>query len=86
MSIFFENYINLREGLPWWLSGTEPTRQRRRHGFNPWVGKNPWRREWEPTPVLLPGRSHEQGSLVGHSPWGYKRVRYDLATKERRET
>ena len=46
MSIFSENYINLREGLCWWLSGTEPTCQCRRCGFNPWVGKIPWRREW----------------------------------------
>ena len=29
-----------------------------------------WRRQWHPTPVLLPGESHEQRSLVGCSPWG----------------
>ena len=29
-----------------------------------------WRRPWHPTPVLLPGKSHGQGSLVGCSPWG----------------
>ena len=28
-----------------------------RPGFNPWVGKIPWRRAWEPTPVFLPGES-----------------------------
>jgi len=38
--------------------------------FNPWVGKFPWRRAWQPTPVLLPGKSHGQRSLVGCSPWG----------------
>ena len=37
--------------------------------FNPWVGKIPWRREWQPTPVFLPGESHGQRSLVGYSPW-----------------
>ena len=29
-----------------------------------------WRRRWHPTPVLLPGKSHGQRSLVGCSPWG----------------
>ena len=41
-----------------------------RHGFNPWVGKLPWRRAWQPTPVFLPGESHGQRSLAGYSPWG----------------
>ena len=36
--------------------------------FSPWVGKIPWRRKWQPTPVLLPGESHGQRSLVGYSP------------------
>ena len=40
--------------------------------FDPWVGKIPWRRKWQPTPVLLPGKSHGQRSLVGYSPWGRK--------------
>ena len=31
-----------------------------------------WRRQWHPTPVLLPGKSHEQRSLVGCHPWGHK--------------
>ena len=31
-----------------------------------------WRREWQPTPVFLLGKSHEQRSLVGYSPWGHK--------------
>ena len=39
----------------------------RRHGFNPWVGKIPWRRKWQPTPVFLPEESHEQRSLEGYS-------------------
>ena len=37
-----------------------------------WVGKIPWRREWLPTPVFLPEKSHGQRSLVGCSPWGHK--------------
>ena len=32
----------------------------------------PWRRKWQPTPVLLPGKPHGQRSLVGYSPWGHK--------------
>ena len=40
--------------------------------FNPWVGKSPWRRQWHPTPVVLPRKSHGQRRLVGYSPWGRK--------------
>ena len=47
--------------------------------FDPWVGKIPWRREWLPTPVFLPGEFHGQRSLVGYSPGG-RRVGRDLET------
>ena len=40
-----------------------------RLGFDPGVGKIPWRREWLPTPIFLPGEPHGQSSLVGYSPW-----------------
>jgi len=40
--------------------------------FNPWVRKIPWRSEWLPTPVFLPGKFHGQESLVDYSPWGHK--------------
>ena len=43
-----------------------------RPGFDPWVRKIPWRREWSPTPVFLPGKFHGLRSLVGYSPWGSK--------------
>ena len=33
---------------------------------------NSWRRKWQPTPVLLPGKSHGRRSLVGYSPWSHK--------------
>ena len=39
----------------------------KRHGFNPWVRKIPWRRTWQFTPVLLPGESHRQRRLVRSS-------------------
>ena len=57
-------------GLPRWRSDKEPPCQCRRHkrcGFSPWVGKIPWSRAWQPTPVFLPGESHGQRSLVGYS-------------------
>ena len=48
-----------------------------RRGLEPWVGKIPSRRRaWQPTPGFLPGESHGQRSLVGHSPKG-RRVRHD---------
>ena len=43
-------------------------------GFEPWVGKIPRRREWQPTPVFLAGESQGQGILVSYSVWGRKRV------------
>ena len=61
--------------IPRWLSGWRVCLQCRRHrrrGFSPWVGKIRWRREWQPTPVYLPGESFGQRSLVSSSPWGYK--------------
>ena len=36
---------------------------------DPWVRKTPWRKEWQPTPVFLPGESHRQRNLAGYSPW-----------------
>ena len=47
--------------FPGGASGKEPTCQcsgHKRCGFDPWVGKIPWRRAWQPTPVFLPGESH----------------------------
>ena len=46
--------------------------QCRRLGFDPWVGKIPGRRAWQPTPVFLPGESHGQRSVVNYSPRGHK--------------
>ena len=49
-----------------------PTVQETR--FNPWVGKIPWRRAWQPTLVFLAGDLHGQRSLVGNSPWNLKEL------------
>ena len=43
-----------------------------RLGFDPWVGKIPWKGKWQPTPVFLPGESHGQRSLAGYSLWDHK--------------
>ena len=37
------------------------------HEFDPWIRKTPWGRRWQPTLVVLPGKSHGQGSLAGYS-------------------
>ena len=42
--------------------------------FDPWVGMIPWRREWQPTSVFLPGEFHDQRSLAGYNPWGCKKL------------
>ena len=63
----------IRQTLPWWLRWERTYLQCRRPGFSPWVGKIPWRREWLPTPVFLPGEFHGQRNLVGYSPWCRKK-------------
>ena len=68
-------------GLTWWLSGKESICQCRRLGFNPWVGKIPWRRKWQPTPNSCLGNPMDGGTW-----WGHKRIRYDLATKTNNST
>ena len=67
-------------GLPRWLNGKESACQCRGCRFDPWVGKIPWRRKWQPIPVFWPGKSHGQGNLADYSPWGC-RVRQDLVTE-----
>ena len=58
-------------------SGKEPAcqcRRGKRHEFDPCVGKIPWRRKWQPTPVSFPGESHGQRSLAGDSPLGHEEL------------
>ena len=69
--IYFKG-INPILNLPWWLTRWSICLQCGRHRFNPWVGKMPWRRKWQTTPVFLPGKFHGQRSLIGYSPWGHK--------------
>ena len=70
-------------GPPTWRSGKESACQGkghqevtrcRGHGFHLWVGKIPWRRKWQHSPIFLPGKFHGQRSLMGYSPWGCKEL------------
>ena len=63
-------------GFPGSASGKKNTKQKptcqcrrqKRWAFNPWIRKIPCRRNWQPTPVFSPGKSHGQRSLAGCSP------------------
>ena len=65
--------ILIKQGLPWWLSGKESSCQCRWCRFDPWFGKIPWQRKWQPTPVFFPGKSNRQ-KVLGYSPWGCKEL------------
>ena len=67
--------IGLYLGFAGSVRGKESTcqcRRSKRCRFSPWFGKVPLRREWQPTPVFLPGESHGQRTLAGYSPSGHK--------------
>ena len=59
------------KGIPGGASGKNFL-QCRRPRFDPWFRKMPWRREWQPTPLFLPGKFHGQRCLAGYSPWDCK--------------
>ena len=68
-------------GFPDGTSGKEPTCQcSKRCGFDPWVGKIPWRRAWQATLVFLPRESCGQRNVSGLQFTGLDRVRHDEAT------
>ena len=64
-----------KQGFP----SSSDSKASKRPRFNPWVGKIPWRRKWQPTVVFLPGKFHGERSLAGYSLWGCK----ELDTTER---
>ena len=64
--------VMLLTGFPGGSDGKSVCLQCGRLGFDPWVRKIPWRRKWQSTPALLPGKSHGQRRLVDYSPWGRK--------------
>ena len=70
-------------GFPGGASGKESAcqcRRLKRCWFDPWVGKIPRQRAWQPTPVFLPGGSHGQRKLAGYSTWGHKELDTNEAT------
>ena len=69
-------------GHPKWLSGKRiclPVQETRVSSLG---RETPWRRKCQPTPVFLPRKSYGQRSLAEYSPWGHKRSRHDLVTKQ----
>ena len=80
-----KNIVYLTNPYSWpprWCSGKKFICQYRKHKDDPWVGKIPWSRKWQPTLVFLMGKFYGQRSLVGYSPWGCK----ELATTEHTHT
>ena len=72
---FKPELLNDLDGVKAYLGGSdgkEPACRHRRPRFDPWVRKILWRRQWQPTPVFLPGESHGQRILAGYNPWGRK--------------
>ena len=61
----------------WWLRSQRIRLQCRRPGFDPWVGKSPWRSAWQPTPAFLPRESPWAEEPGGLQPMGWQRVRHD---------
>ena len=62
-------WLTFHQGVPGVLDGKKSTCSVERPGFDPWVGKKPWRREWLPTPVFWPGEFHGL-----YSPWGHREL------------
>ena len=71
---------NHSNGLPWWLRSEDSTCQYRRHRFNPWVRKIPWRRKWQPS--ILAWKIPWTEKPVGYSPWDPKELDTTVAPKQ----
>ena len=65
--VMWENYPGGSDGKASACNAGDP-------GLIPGSGRSPWGRKWQPTPVLLPGQSHGQRSLLSYSPWGLKEL------------
>ena len=66
-----QGYLYLKH-FPGGLEGNAPACNAGDLGSIPGLGRFPRRRKWQPTPVLLPGKSHGWRSMVGYSPWGHR--------------
>ena len=73
LSVFTEG-SGLWMGLPGGSDGKESICNAGDTGWAPGLGRFPWRRKWQPTPVFLPMNPHGQRSLVGYSPKGHKEL------------
>ena len=79
----FKICIIYTPGLSSWHGSKEKEsacqcRRPKRYRLDPWVGKIPWKRKWQPTAVFLSGKPYGGRSLAGYTPWGH-RVRHDWA-------
>ena len=79
LSIYFTT-----RGFPWWLSSKESTCQCKSHKFDPWIGKIPGRRKWQPIHYSCLSKPMDR-SLAGYSRWDCKRVGHDLVTKQQQQ-
>ena len=70
--VLLTTYLSIIPGFPGGSDGKSICLHGGRTGLDSWVRKMPWRRKWQPTPVLLPGKFHGWRSLVGYNPWGRK--------------
>ena len=70
--------INYTDGASWIVQMIKNLPAMWQTGLCPWVKKISWRRNWQSTPVFLPGKSHGQRSLTGYNPW---RVGHSVVTK-----
>ena len=80
----FSDQSPSNQGFPGGTSVEEPACQCMRLGSDPWVGKMPWRRAWQPPPVFLPGESPRTAEPGGLQSMGSQRVGHDWATEHRR--
>ena len=67
-SLFLREVEECNVPVAQWVKNSLQCGKHRRCRSYPWVGKIPWRRAWQPTPVFLPRESHGQRSLVSYSP------------------
>ena len=70
---------------PWWLIGKEYACRCRRREFNPWVPEDPLEKNWQPTPVFLPGKPHGQRRLAGLQSMGSQRFGHNRETERQQQ-
>ena len=71
LQVVLGKYLASLSSFPGGSGGKESACSAGDQGSIPGLGRFPWRRKWQPTPVFLPGKSHGWRSLVGCSPWGH---------------